>query len=284
MLEYLRISLGVAMVAVAFTLLPANALDVQITPERPKLGDTISVTIDTENSESEPKITFKNKSYPAFPLAGDRYRALLPTTPLNTPGRLTIQVKNGKESKDIKVYLSKQSFPVQRIRLSGKASRSATKLEQEQVAAFKKTVTSEKFWDGKFVRPNAGRISTVFGVRRYYNGVFARDYYHQGVDYAGGYGSPIVAPAAGKVILIGTEAEGFRVHGNTVGIDHGQGVLSIFLHLSKIEVRQGDLVKPGQPIGAIGSTGASTGPHLHWGLYVHGVAVDPAPWRLSGIN
>ncbi|MBA3924314.1 MAG: M23 family metallopeptidase, partial [Nostocaceae cyanobacterium] len=124
----------------------------------------------------------------------------------------------------------------------------------------------------------------IYGVRRYYNGKFANDYYHRGVDYAGGTGSPIIAPAAGRVVLVGRVSQGFRIHGNCVGIDHGQGVTSIYLHMSRINVREGDLVKPGTVLGAVGSTGAATGPHLHWGLYVNGLSVDPVPWRTNGFN
>jgi murein DD-endopeptidase MepM/ murein hydrolase activator NlpD len=97
-------------------------------------------------------------------------------------------------------------------------------------------------------------------------------------------GSPVVAPAPGRIALVGRVSQGFRVHGNVVGIDHGQGVTSIMLHLSRIDVREGDFVKAGQRIGAVGSTGASTGPHLHWGLYVHGLSVDPVPWRNQGFE
>jgi murein DD-endopeptidase MepM/ murein hydrolase activator NlpD len=79
-------------------------------------------------------------------------------------------------------------------------------------------------------------------------------------------------------------AEGFELHGNTIGIDHGQGVLSIMIHLSRIDVQEGQRVEAGQVIGAVGSTGASTGPHLHWGLYVHGLSVDPEPWRQRGFD
>ncbi len=102
-------------------------------------------------------------------------------------------------------------------------------------------------------------MSTNYGVRRYYNGKFANDYYHRGVDYAGATGSPVIAPAAGRVALVGRVSQGYRVHGNVIGIDHGQGVISIFMHLSRINVQEGDLVKPGQIIGAVGSTGAATG-------------------------
>ena len=262
---------------------PLAALEVQILPDNPQLGDTISVIVTTQDKESQPTVTLEQQNYPVFAL-GNRYRALLPTSPLNRSGKLTIQVKGDGQTKNIGIWLKNRSFPTQRIALTGKANSEATQLELDRVAAFKELVTPDKFWHGSFVRPNAGRISTVFGVRRYYNGVFARDYYHRGVDYAGGAGSAVMAPASGYIKLVGKEAEGFRVHGNTIGIDHGQGVVSIFLHLQDIYVKEGDFVQAGQTIGTIGSTGASTGPHLHWGLYVHGISVDPVPWRLSEIN
>ncbi len=262
---------------------PAKALEVNISPVAPQQGDTISVTIKTDDPNSIPTLTLDQKTYPVFPL-GNSYRALLPTSPLTTSGKLTIQVTGDGTTKNLGVWLKNRAFPVQRIWLSGKASRQATQLELDRVGEFKQLVTPEKYWNGAFVRPNASRVSSVFGVRRYYNGVFANDYYHKGVDYAGGYGSPIVATAAGKIRLVGKEAEGFHAHGNVVGIDHGQGVLSIFLHLQDINVKEGDFVQPGQKIGTVGSTGASTGPHLHWGLYVNGIAVDPVPWRFSEIN
>ena len=108
-----------------------------------------------------------------------------------------------------------------------------------------------------------GYVSTVFGVRRYYNGEFAENYYHRGVDYAAATGSPVVSPAAGYIRLVGRVVDGFELHDNTIGIDHGQGVLSIIIHLSRIDVAEGDFFKAGQVIGGVGSTGASTGPHLH---------------------
>jgi murein DD-endopeptidase MepM/ murein hydrolase activator NlpD len=262
---------------------PLAALEVQILPDNPQLGDTISVIVTTNDRESQPTVTLDQKDYPVFAV-GEYYRALLPTSPLNQPGKLTIQVKGDGQTKNIGVWLKNRFFPTQKITLTGKANSSATQLELDRVAAFKELVTPEKFWNGAFVRPNAGRISTPFGVRRYYNGVFAQDYYHRGVDYAGGAGSAVMAPAAGYIRLVGKEAEGFRVHGNTVGIDHGQGVVSVLLHLQDIYVKEGDFVQAGQTVGTIGSTGASTGPHLHWGLYVHGVSIDPVPWRLSEIN
>ncbi len=262
---------------------PVLALQVLVTPENPQLGDTISVVIQTDTASSEPTVSLRQQTYPVFAMGSNYYRALLPTTPLDSPGNLPIEVRGDGETKNITLSLRNRSFPTQRIWLKGGGS-NATETELSRVAAFKKLVTPQKFWNGNFLRPNSGSVSTIFGVRRYYNGVWAENYYHRGVDYAAGTGSPILAPAAGRVALVGREAKGFRVHGNTVGIDHGQGVLSIMLHLHRIDVQEGDFVQAGQRIGTVGSTGASTGPHLHWGLYVHGQAIDPVPWRFQGID
>lgn len=264
--------------------LPVDALQVQVNPNNPQLGDTLSVMInldnqDNANNPTNPSVVSGDKTYPAFEIAPNQYRALIPTTPLEKAGTRTLRVSGDGQVRNLAVQVRNRKFPVQRINLPpGKAGVQATKLELNRVAAFKALQTPEKHWNGKFLAPNKGRRSTGYGVRRYYNGKFANDYYHRGLDYAGAAGSPVVAPAAGKVSLVGTVSQGFRVHGNVVGVDHGQGVTSIFMHLSRINVKEGDVVKPGQLIGAVGSTGASTGPHLHWGLYVNGLSVDPTPW------
>lgn len=264
----------------------ANAYDVVISPVDPQLGDTLSVTVQASQPEAAPPIITVNSDirYPVFPLGGNRFRALIPTSPINSPGSLTIQVVGAEANRNLAVGLRNRTFPTQRINLSPSQSSLGTQHEFDRVAAFKAVVSPERFWSGAMVRPNAGRVSTVYGVRRYYNGVFAQDYYHRGVDYAAPTGSPVVAPAAGRIGLVGRVSDGFELHGNTIGIDHGQGVLSIMIHLSRIDVNEGDFVQAGQVIGAVGSTGASTGPHLHWGLYVHGIAVDPVPWRERGFE
>ncbi|MBO3462024.1 M23 family metallopeptidase [Aetokthonos hydrillicola Thurmond2011] len=278
-----NILLGIlAAFPVAFAL-PVNALQVRITPSSPHLGDTLSIIINPDNPAS-PSTTLKvasgENTYPAFEISSNEYRALIPTTPLEKPGKRVIRVIVDGKEQNLLVLVHDRSFPVQRINLPpGKAGVDATEYELKRVAALKALQTPEKYWDGVFIKPNTGSITTIYGVRRYYNGRFAKDYYHRGIDYAGAAGSPVVAPAGGRVALVGRVSQGFRVHGNVVGIDHGQGVTSIFMHLSHINVKEGDIVKPGQLIGTVGSTGASTGPHLHWGLYVNGQSVDPTPWK-----
>ncbi|HLP88942.1 MAG TPA: M23 family metallopeptidase [Nostocaceae cyanobacterium] len=283
----LNLLMGIFAVVPVALASPAEALQVQITPNNPRLGDTVSVVINTDGQTSgeQPTVAVGEKTYPVYEVAPNKYRAFIPTTPLEKGGVRTIRVAGDGQQKNLAVKIGDRKFPVQRINLPpGKAGVRATELELSRVAAFKALQTPEKFWNGSFLQPNAGRITTIYGVRRYYNGKFANDYYHRGVDYAGATGSPVVAPAAGRVALVGTVAQGFKVHGNVVGVDHGQGVVSIFMHLSRINVKEGDFVKAGQRIGAVGSTGASTGPHLHWGLYVNGLSVDPAPWRTKVMN
>ena len=266
---------------------PAQAYDVVINPTAPQLGDTISVMAIPQDprATTPPRVTVNDGTeYPTFPIGGHRFRALIPTSPFSPPGRTVIRVIGTENTRNLAVGLRNRTFPTQRITLSPGQSDLGNQREFDRVAAFKGTVSPDRYWSGGMQRPNPGRISTEYGVRRYYNGVFAQDYYHRGIDYAAATGSPVTAPAAGRIALVGRLSEGFELHGNTIGIDHGQGVLSIMIHLSRIDVNEGDRVEVGQVIGAVGSTGAAAGPHLHWGLYVHGVCVDPAPWRNGGFE
>ena len=136
--------------------------------------------------------------------------------------------------------------------------------------------TPERYWQGPFQAPSpygGDCINSLFGTRRSYNDG-ALWGYHAGVDLCGGLGTPITAAADGVVVL----AEELTVRGGAVVIDHGWGVFSGYWHLSRIEVQPGQRVRAGEEIGKAGSTGRSTGPHLHWELWVGGVPVNPLTW------
>lgn len=280
-------SLILAMAAVLLTMaIPGVSQTVQVSPSNPQLGDTLSVVIG-QNTEGgrPPTVTMDGKTYPTFPIGQNQFRALLPTTPLDKAGSKQLQVMGDFSRHNLTVQLSDRSFPTQSIWLPpDKEDLTGTDLEFDQLDEFKARVTPEKYWNGPFLKPNEGPVTAGYGIRRYYNGEFAEDYYHRGVDYGDYEGGDVIAPAAGRVGLVGLESQSFQINGNTIGIDHGQGVTSVFAHLSRIYVKEGDFVKAGQIIGGVGSTGASTGPHLHWGLFVHSVSVDPVPWRFEGIN
>ncbi len=264
----------------------SQALQIKATPTSPQLGDTLSVVVQYDNPaiNMTPVVTIGQRTYQTFLVGANQFRALVPTTPLDRPGNLPIQAEGGGETANLTLKLRSRSFPTQSIWLPPGKDGDISDWEYNRVEAFRKLVTPQKFWRGPFLKPNQGSVTGVYGIRRYYNGVFAKDYYHRGVDFAGSYGSPVVAAAAGRVALVGFEKDGFQVNGNIIGIDHGQGVTTAYLHLIRILVKEGDFVKAGQVIGAVGSSGAATGAHLHWGLYVNGLAVDPQPWRSKGFD
>jgi murein DD-endopeptidase MepM/ murein hydrolase activator NlpD len=106
-------------------------------------------------------------------------------------------------------------------------------------------------------------------LKRFYNGQPRRP--HTGLDYAGDIGVAIKAPADGKVILAGE----FFFNGNAVFLDHGQGLISVYIHMNERLVKQGQYLKQGDAIGTIGQTGRATGPHLHWGIYLNQTVVSP---------
>lgn len=147
------------------------------------------------------------------------------------------------------------------------------KVELERIEAARAIRSESDGWRKPFVWPVTGRISGVFGSQRIYAG--EPGFPHSGVDVARPAGTPIVAPADGVVILA-AEAP-FTIEGHLLMIDHGMGLNSAFLHLSRIDVKPGQRVTQGQLLGAIGTSGRSTGPHLHWGMKWLTERIDPQP-------
>lgn len=144
-------------------------------------------------------------------------------------------------------------------------------IELEQINAARQIRSESGGWRQRFIWPCRGRISGRFGSQRIYRGEPGS--YHSGIDVAGATGAVIVAPAAGVVILATDRP--FTLEGNLLMIDHGMGLNSAFLHLSRIDVKAGDHVRQGQPIAAIGATGRATGPHMHWGMKWNDARIDP---------
>ncbi|MGL1959104.1 MAG: M23 family metallopeptidase [Colwellia sp.] len=150
-----------------------------------------------------------------------------------------------------------------------KANVRAKKDRKAMVKVRKISSTLTDFSQG-FIAPRKARITGVYGSQRFYNGVAGNP--HFGVDYAGAIGSPVKAPAGGKILLWVPD---MFYSGGTLVIDHGHGITSNFLHLSASLVKAGDIVKQGQVIAKVGNSGRVTGPHLDWRMNWHKVRFDP---------
>jgi len=145
--------------------------------------------------------------------------------------------------------------------------------ESETSTAFRNAVSDTRYWAEPLAAPVRGCMTSPYGVRRYLNGKATGDF-HGGLDQRSPAGTPVHAVAGGVVRIV----REWALHGNTVGIDHGQGLESMYLHLSRFAVSEGATVQKGDVVGYVGSTGRSTAPHLHWTLYVNSVPVNPLDW------
>lgn len=145
--------------------------------------------------------------------------------------------------------------------------------EIELLAGLTSEFNLDASWTNSLSLPAAAPMNSVFGTRRSYNGS-PYNRFHRGTDFAGATGTSALAAAAGTVVF----ADTLNIRGNTTVIDHGWGLYTVYAHQNVLHVNPGDAVTAGQIIGAIGSTGRSTGPHLHWEVWINGVNVDPMQW------
>ena len=214
---------------------------------------------------------------------GDGYRwALAGIHILTPPGLYPLELTATDGAGEVTkvtalVQVAAGEFPTEHIRLPPGAKKlldpSLVRAENERLDAIFAAFSPQKRWDGLFALPVKGAITSRFGARRAYDGGPATSY-HGGVDFRAAEGTPVHAAAAGRVAL----AEALTVRGQAVVLDHGLGVMSGYYHLSEIAVQAGQEVERGELIGKAGSTGLSTGAHLHWELRVNGVFVDPLQW------
>jgi hypothetical protein len=195
---------------------------------------------------------------------------------LNTePGtyQLALTVDGMPLSRDVTIV--KKKYPVQRLTLPedmvilSPENEARAERDQRKMAAIW-PVDSLRVWSGRFIDPLPGKaVGTPFGVRRIINNIPKNS--HSGVDITADEGDPVKAPNDGVVILVDDQF----YSGNSVVLDHGQGIYSMFFHLSKATVKYGQAVRKGDVIALVGSTGRATGAHLHWGVRVQGAKVDP---------
>jgi murein DD-endopeptidase MepM/ murein hydrolase activator NlpD len=257
---------------VTFGAATARAQNCKVLPGQIKLGDTLRIACPAEFTSAK----LNDRSAKLYLQPNGKRFGLLPISVKDTPGTfpLSLSTGDGSESQTLRVVVRKTIFPSQNVTLAPEIEAlHSTPEEMTLLASFRDTISEMRSWQDPLTAPVSGCMTSPFGVRRLHNGKPTGEY-HGGVDQRTPEGEAIRAVAAGTV----TFAKQFNVLGNAVGIDHGQGLESMYLHMSRLAVASGATVERGDTLGYAGSTGRSTGPHLHWVLYVNGINVNPAQW------
>lgn len=262
--------------------LPSPFITLELKPLAVTQGQTLAVKVQTiravrlTGSFDNRPLTFVGKSGQYWALVG--IAASMPPGPY----LLTLAAADGTgQTTTVSklVQVTAGDFATEQIILSPETSRlldpALTRAENERLNQVLGVFTPQQRWDGLFRVPIEGsvRVTSAFGTRRSYSGGPPTTY-HGGIDYGAEPGTPVLAAGSGRVAL----AEELIVRGKAVVIDHGLGVYSGYYHLSDIVVPVGQEVRRGDLIGRVGSSGLSTGSHLHWEMRVGGVCVDPLQW------
>ena len=251
---------------------PARAQRCTVIPASIPLGQTARLRCEvpaaTARLNARTVRLFKQES-------GD-WRGLMPVAVADTPGSYPIEflAADGASLASVKLTIRKTTFPSQNVTLAPQieALHSTTE-EMQTLTTFRDSVSDVKYWEDPLVPPLPGCVISPFGVKRLHNGKPTGEI-HSGIDQRASDGTPIRAVAAGVVKIV----QPFNVLGGTVAIDHGQGLETMYLHMSKLNVELGAHVNRGDIIGYVGATGRANGPHLHWVIYVNGVPQNPQQW------
>jgi len=242
-----------------------------------KQGELLKITVYHAATTSELSLT--QDLYPNFKWydTGDMIEGYLPTNYSSAPGAHSLKFTNTKTgnttTKEIKI--AARDFRVQRLTVDPNVE-SSTKTE-EAYAQYRKYFNPSreisspvKYYTQPFLLPTSGKLTTEFGESRYVNGSLTT-YRHAGIDIAAPRNADVLSANTGKVML----AMPLTITGNSIVVDHGEGIFSVYFHLDKLFVKEGDMVKRGQLIGAVGSTGFSTGPHLHFTMSYYRFEIEP---------
>ena len=249
-------------------------------------GSAVQLTLPNEPGSKSVEVIWQNKKIPAFHIH-DGWTTIvgvdLDTKAGDHKADVVLTMEDGRvEHRDMTIKVLATKYPTTELKVDekyvelSKADLARANRESKETEAIYAITTNEMLFDQAFTIPIPGGTGTNFGHRRVFNGEPRAP--HAGADLRATTGTPIRSTNRGRVAL----AKNLFFTGNTVIIDHGLGIYSLYAHLSRIDVKRGDIVQNGQVVGLAGATGRVTGPHLHWGMRVQGARVDP--FTLVGVQ
>ncbi|MHB8763795.1 MAG: M23 family metallopeptidase [Deferrisomatales bacterium] len=255
-------------------------LRIEVSPARPGPGEVFAVRVRGDAGGGALSASFGGRSFALWPAGAGDWEGLAAADRDDRPGPRTLEVLRtegggARVAGSAAVELGSRDYPVQRLTVDERtvtlspADQARAEGEAARIRGVLDLRTPSRLWDGPFRVPAEGPVSSPFGVRRVYNGKPRN--YHGGLDLAAPRGAPVVAAAAGRVALVGD----LFYTGYSVLLDHGLGLVTAYFHVVWLGVAPGLGVAGGEWVGWVGSTGRSTGPHLHWGVYLAGVRADP---------
>lgn len=227
-------------------------------------------------SDPAPKVFFQDRR--VLVIQQDQQWLALVGIPLNTrPGEYQIDIVNSRGSSRMRFTIADKEYPAQYITIKNKRMVNPNPDDLKRIKADRipigkalRTWTERQQVATDFIPPVDGRLSSLFGLKRFFNNQPRNP--HSGLDIAAPASTPIKAPADAVVIDTGN----YYYNGNTVFLDHGQGLITGYFHMTEIKVKAGQKVRQGDILGTVGETGRVTGPHLHWNVYLNRTKVDPA--------
>jgi len=259
-----------------FLLILAFPLHATELPQMLNVPGGIQIIEVGDGNEPAPRVYYKDKRV-LVKKTGGHWMALV-GIPLDAEtGQHVIEIRRADKISQLEFTVLDKEYPAQYITLKNKRMvnpkpEDLRRIKADRIPIAKALATwSEKSdIDLDFITPVDGRLSSLFGLRRFFNNQPRNP--HSGLDIAAPKGTPVVAPAPGRVIETGN----YYYNGNTVFLDHGQGLITGYFHMNEIKVKAGQPINRGDTLGRVGETGRVTGPHLHWNVYLNGTKVDPA--------
>jgi murein DD-endopeptidase MepM/ murein hydrolase activator NlpD len=241
-------------------------------------GELTVLTLTTNTAIDDVRVRAFGKELTALRTGATEWTVLVGIDLETKPGRYDVAITTGPSEKDRITQLLTvlpRTFATRRLRVDAAfvnpSVEQAARIKDDTARLNRAWESSlpTSLWSGSWVRPVPGAANSVFGTRSIFNGEPRSP--HSGADFQGAAGTPVKAPNNGRVVLAGD----LYFTGNTVVIDHGAGLFSLFAHLRAMNVHEGDSVATGAVLGELGSTGRVTGPHLHWAVRLDGARVDP---------